>query len=209
MIFLRITNKPSCFLQSGFKKDKLMKVEDYKMRILFEMDKKDYVPDGGVYSRPSARAVIIKDGKIAMVYSKKYNYYKFPGGGIEADECMEDALIREVLEETGLCVIRDSIQEYGQVHRIQKGTKEDIFIQDNYYFLCSVKKDIEQQNLDKYEADEGFTLEFLKPQLAIDVNRKTILDDFTQVMLEREALVLELLIQEGYFEYGGKLHENT
>ena len=25
-----------------------MKVEDYKMRILFEMDKKDYVPDGSV-----------------------------------------------------------------------------------------------------------------------------------------------------------------
>ncbi len=186
-----------------------MKVEDYKMRILFEMDKKDYVPNGNVFSRPSARAVIIKDGKIAMVYSKKYNYYKFPGGGIETGEYMEDALIREVLEETGLCVIRDSIQEYGQVHRIQKGTKEDIFIQDNYYFLCSVKKDIEQQNLDKYEADEGFTLEFLKPQLAIDVNRETILDDFTQIMLEREALVLELLIQEGYFECGGKLHENT
>lgn len=72
------------------------------MRILFEMDKKDYVPNGSVFSRPSARAVIIKDGKIAMVYSKKYNYYKFPGGGIEVDECMEDSLIREVLEETGL-----------------------------------------------------------------------------------------------------------
>ena len=49
----------------------------------------------------------------------------------------------------------------------------------------------------------------MKPQLAIDVNRETILDDFTQIMLEREALVLELLIQEGYFECGGKLHENT
>lgn len=161
-----------------------MKVEDYKMRILFEIDKKDYVPDGSVFSRPSARAVIIKNGKIAMVYSKKYNYYKFPGGGIEADECIKDALIREVSEETGLCVIRDSIREYGQVHRIQKGTKEDI----------------EQQNLDNYEADEGFTLEFLEPQTAIDVNRKTKPDDFTQVMLEREALVLELLMQEGYFE---------
>lgn len=150
------------------------------MRILFEMDKKDYVPNGSVFSRPSVRAVIIKDGKIAMVYSKKYNYYKFPGGGIEADECMEDALIREVLEETGLC-----------------------------YFLCCVKEEIEQQNLDKYEADEGFTLEFLEPQHAIDVNRKTRLDDFNQIMVEREALVLQLLIQEGYFEGGGKLHENT
>lgn len=32
---------------------------------------------------------------------------------------------------------------------------------------------------------------------------------FPQVMLEREGLVLELLIQERYFECGGKLHENT
>ena len=63
-----------------------------------------------------------------------------------------------------------------------------------------MKEDLEQQNLDKYEADEDFTLEFLEPQLAIDVNRETVLDDFSQVMLEREALVLELLIQEGYFE---------
>lgn len=181
-----------------------MKVEDYKMRILFEMDKKDYDPDGGVFRRPSARAIIIKDGRIAMIYSKKYNYYKFPGGGIEAAESTEDALVREVLEETGLCVIRNSIQEYGQVHRVQKGTKEDIFIQDNYYFLCCVKEDLEQQSLDKYEAEEGFTLEFLEPHLAIDVNRETILDD-NQAMLEREARVLELLIQEGYFECGDKL----
>ncbi len=174
------------------------------MRILFEIDKKDYNPNGSVFSRPSARAIIIIDGKIAMVYSKKYNYYKFPGGGIEDAESMEEALMREVLEETGLCVIENSIQEYGQVHRVQKGKKEDMFIQDNYYFLCCVKENLEQQNLDKYEADEGFTLEFLEPQLAIEVNRETILDEFNQVMLEREALVLELLIQEGYFECGGK-----
>lgn len=53
--------------------------------------------------------------------------------------------------------------------------------------------------MDEYEADEGFTLAFLEPQSAIEVNRETVLDDFSQVMLEREALVLELLIQEGYF----------
>lgn len=169
------------------------------MRILFEMDKKDYIPDGNVYKRPSARAIIIKDGKIAMVHSKKYNYYKFPGGGIESHENIEEALIREVLEETGLCVIKNSIREYGQVHRVQKGTKEDIFVQDNYYFLCCVKEDSVGQNLDTYEAEEGFTLAFLKPQLAIDVNRKATMDDFNQTMLEREALVLELLVQEGYF----------
>lgn len=39
--------------------------------------------------------------------------------------------------------------------------------------------------------------------------RETMPEDFIQVMLEREAPVLELPIQEGYFEDGGKLHEKT
>lgn len=166
------------------------------MRFLFEMDKKDYIPNGSVFSRPSVRAIIFKDGKIAMVYNKKYNFYQFPGGGIEAGERMQDALIREVLEETGLCVIKNSIQEYGHVHRILKGITADIFIQDNYYFLCCVKDNLEQQNLDAHEAEAGYTLEFPDPKLAIDVNRKNVLDDFS----EQETRVLELLMQEGYFE---------
>ena len=169
------------------------------MRMLFEIDKKDYVIGGSVFSRPSARGIIIKNRKIAMVHSRKYDYYKFPGGGIEGNECKEDALIREVLEETGLCVVRESITEYGQVHRIQKGTKEDIFIQDNYYFLCSVEDDVKQQNLDEYEADEGFVLEYVTPKFAADKNRKSVVDEFSREMLERDAKVLEILMQEGYF----------
>lgn len=169
------------------------------MRMLFEIDKKDYVNNGSVFRRPSARGIIIKEGKVAMIHSNKYDYYEFPGGGIEADECMEDALIREVLEETGLSVIKNSIREYGQVHRISKGIKEDIFIQDNYYFLCDVKEDMVEQNLDEYEADEGFVLEYLSPQIAINVNKKNVSDDFSRnVMLERDTKVLELLMQEGY-----------
>lgn len=57
-----------------------------------------------------------------MVHAKKFNYYKFPGGGIEPGECHEEALVRETLEETGLAVLPESIRAYGYVHRIQKGT---------------------------------------------------------------------------------------
>ena len=42
------------------------------MRLLFEIDYKNYKENGTVGKRPSARAIIIKDNKIAMVYSKKY-----------------------------------------------------------------------------------------------------------------------------------------
>ena len=90
------------------------------MRLLFEMDAKDYDPDGKVFSRPSARGIIIRDGKIAMVHSLKYDYYKFPGGGIEKGESPEQTLQREVAGEAGLQVIPQSIREYGLVHRVQK-----------------------------------------------------------------------------------------
>lgn len=172
------------------------------MRMLFEMDKKDYDHNGSRFYRPSARGIIIVDGKVAMVHSRKYDYYKFPGGGIQADESMEEALIREVLEETGLRVIENSIKEYGKVRRIHKCSQEDefdIFVQENYYFLCSVEEAVGEQSLDEYEADEEFTLEFVKPQTVIDVNRRNVPEDeFNQVMLEREARVMELLVLEGY-----------
>ncbi|MCR5344602.1 MAG: hypothetical protein K6E46_00920 [Lachnospiraceae bacterium] len=39
------------------------------MRLLFEIDKKDYEEDGEAFIRPSARAIIFKDGKLVAIYS--------------------------------------------------------------------------------------------------------------------------------------------
>ena len=168
------------------------------MRLLFELDTKDYDPNGTAFVRPSVRGIIIRDGKIAMVHSLKYDYYKYPGGGIEPGETLEDALIREVAEESGLQVIPASIREYGLVHRVQKSDREDIFIQDNYYFLCEVKETVQLQNLDDYEADERFTLEWVAPCHAIRINRHKDHGPKDPIMLEREARVLEILTNEGY-----------
>ena len=169
------------------------------MRLLFVIDKKDYGGCTHTFARDSARSIIIKNGKIAMIHSLKYDYYKFPGGGIEPGESATDALIRETAEEAGLTVIPDSIRDYGCVHRIQKSTmKEDeYFVQDNYYFLCDVEEGIKQQKLDGYESDEHFTLKYVKPETAILSNRTKDHGPKDPVMLEREARVLEILLSEG------------
>ena len=171
------------------------------MKLLFEIDKRNYDNDGKAFIRPSARAIIIKDNKIYMVHSLVYDYYKFPGGGIEKNESTIDALIRETKEEAGLIVIKDSIKEYGYVHRVQKADEPSYskFIQDNFYYICDVENKILEQQLDDYENFEKFTLELVDPKIVININRNKEHGPKDLDMIEREAKVLELLIKDGYF----------
>ena len=101
------------------------------MRLLFEMDKRDYDNCTHRFVRNSARSIIIRKKKIAMIHSLKYDYYKFPGGGMEGEESPVRAMIRETREEAGLVVRPDTVKEYGYVHRIQKSDKDatECFVQ--------------------------------------------------------------------------------
>lgn len=172
------------------------------MRLLFDMDKKDYAQCTRSFVRNSARSIIIRDKKVAMIYSVKYGYYKFPGGGIESGENPVDAMIRETREESGLVVLPDTVREYGYVHRIQRSDKDpaECFVQDNYYYLCETADETVSQELDDYEAKETYTLEFVEPAVAIMKNRNVVQSPYNRMMFEREAHVLELLISEGFFD---------
>lgn len=169
------------------------------MRLLFEMDKRDYDNCTHRFVRNSARSIIIREKKIAMIHSLKYDYYKFPGGGMEGEESPVRAMIRETREEAGLVVRPDTVKEYGYVHRIQKSDKDatECFVQDNYYYLCDAENETVAQCLDNYEAMESFTLEFVEPHIAIQKNRNVWNSPHNSMMFEREARVIELLIEEG------------
>ena len=169
------------------------------MRLLFEMDMKDYGECTHSFRRDSARSIIISNGKIAMIHSKKYDYYKFPGGGIENGEDPIEAMIRETQEEAGLTVIPETVKEYGYVHRIQRSDKDpsECFVQDNYYYLCDAADGLVSQDLDEYEKKESYQLEYVEPSLAIQKNRSVKDSPYNRMMFEREARVLEMLISEG------------
>lgn len=169
------------------------------MKSLFKMDIKNYLESDMHLCRPSVRAVIwAEDDKLAMVYSRKYKYYKFPGGGIHADEDRMNALIREVHEETGLVVKRDSIREYGSVLRLQKSGRQEntVFEQENFYYICSAET-VEEQKLDDYEREAEFELQYVDAREAITVNKAcAIEDEFSLVIIARDTEVLERLIGE-------------
>lgn len=167
------------------------------MKQLFAIDLKDYDGCSEYFRRPSARGIIITENrKIALVYSTRDKYFKFPGGGIKESEDKITALIREVSEEVGLSVIPESIREFGSVIRRQKSNMRDntIFEQENFYYFCDVSGDIGKQCLDEYEAEAGFELRIVSFDEAISVNKEFVCDDeFDQIMIDRDTRVLELI----------------
>lgn len=53
-------------------------------------------------------AIIVKEGKVVLIHRKKrgHEYWVFPGGGVEKGEGHEEAIVREVKEETSLDVTK-------------------------------------------------------------------------------------------------------
>jgi ADP-ribose pyrophosphatase YjhB (NUDIX family) len=104
-----------------------------------------------VNPRIAVRVILVDEtGLIALLYMGKPDFYTIPGGGVESGETLEDALNREVLEETGCrCEI---IYELGFVS--ENRALHD-FTQNSYYYITKVigekgvpelsKKEIEQQ----------------------------------------------------------------
>jgi ADP-ribose pyrophosphatase YjhB (NUDIX family) len=117
------------------------------MKCLGIIREHDVFPDRQKFSdsdytktRTATRFVIFDNRNfIALNHRPKQNGYKeqyaIPGGGVEPDETIEDALKREALEETG-CSITD-IAELGYI--IEYGVSPDL-IQHTHVFTAQALK---------------------------------------------------------------------
>lgn len=59
-------------------------------------------PSGSACFRVSVSALIFHEGKVLLAHRRDIDWWNLPGGGLEEGETVDEALRREVLEETGL-----------------------------------------------------------------------------------------------------------
>lgn len=148
--------------------------------------------------RIAVRAVIIKGEKILLVKSNKGDY-KFPGGGVNKAESHNQALIREVVEETGY-KIESILELVGEIKEISKDNFESecAFLMYSYYYRCFVTDEVTQQKLDDYEKELDFVGEWVEIKEAINTNENIIADGNPNNIswIKRETLALNNIYRD-------------
>lgn len=152
-----------------------------------------------VYRRTAARAVVIDGENILLLYTKKYNDYSFPGGGVDEGEDIESGMIRELQEETGAKNI-EVISEYGIYEEIKPIWKReyDFIHMISHFYICDIHKELGESNLEDYEINNGMEARWVNIHEAIEHNRGVIeaQPENIGLYIDRELFMLELVAKE-------------
>ena len=141
------------------------------------------------------RAVLLDENNyMALMYLPKYKYndnndlYMIPGGGVEANENLEKALEREMLEETG-CRI-NIIEELGYIE-----CPEDIWAATTHYYLAKVAGEKGQLKLTEYETESKFILLWHSLEKALDFISNQVANDNSKYVKLRDTIVISEAIE--------------
>jgi 8-oxo-dGTP pyrophosphatase MutT (NUDIX family) len=158
--------------------------------------------DGRIYERIAARGIILRGCEILLLYTKRYNDYSFPGGGVDPEEDLITGLKRELLEETGAQNI-EVIKEYGlfDEYRPSHYDDSDLIHMTSYFYICKIDNELGKSNLESYEIANGMSAVWIDINEAICHNKEVIAnkEDSMGLSIERETFVLEMIAKELVF----------
>lgn len=113
--------------------------------------------------RRAARAVVFDSNKnIGILYVGKHNYHKLPGGGLEGDEFIDEALKRECLEEIGC-----NTETFGELGEIIEYRDKWSLKQHSYCYLANVVGEKGKPDFTQKEIDNGFQIKWVSLEEAI------------------------------------------
>lgn len=130
------------------------------MKLIKRITDKDILGTDGLSTkrpRMTARA-ILKNRKeqYAVMYSKEFQLYSLPGGGVEHGEDAIDAIKREIWEETGCRIV--TITELG---RVEENRAHCDYTQINDYFVLTTDDEQFSPHLTDNELKHGTTVLWL------------------------------------------------
>ncbi len=148
-----------------------------------------------IFTRLATRAIATQGDNILLMYTKRYEDYSLPGGGLHSGEDKIEGMVRELSEETGAENIKN-IKPFGAYEEYRPWYKPDFDIQYmiSYCYTCEINKELGKSNLESYEIKNGMKAMWINIHEAIKHNEKTIAtSDKKGMSIERETFLLKLI----------------
>ncbi|WP_146814575.1 NUDIX domain-containing protein [Halobacillus faecis] len=144
--------------------------------------------------RLAVRGILSHGGKILMV-NTNLGDYKLPGGSVDDGERDEDALIREIQEETGYknCRVREYAGEVVESH-LDVYDPQALFEMTSRYYYCEWSGEKGEQRLDPYEKDQDFSPVWISVEDAIAQNEEVLDRTNKNPWIIREIYVMKHLL---------------
>jgi len=153
---------------------------------------------GSTFTRKAARAIVLNEDKILLLYTQRYHDYTLPGGGIDEGEDNIQGLIRELQEETGAHSVTN-IKEFGLYEEYRPWHKNnfDIMHMESYCYVCNIDDELREPQFEHHEIQNGMTPLWINIHQAIKHNEETIKkSDKKGMSIERETFLLKLIVEE-------------
>lgn len=169
------------------------------MRLIATLNNELYHPELRIFERRAARGIILRGEEILLLYTRRYNDYSLPGGGIDEGEDLLCGLRRELAEETGARDIQ-VLHPFGVLEEYRPWYKpeHDLMFMRSYLYECSVAGELGKVKMEDYEIANGMEVVWMDIHEAIAHNRAVMAAQEASMGLSiaRETLILELVVRE-------------
>jgi ADP-ribose pyrophosphatase YjhB (NUDIX family) len=150
--------------------------------------------DAHAMKRVAARAIVLHGEDILLLYTRRYDDFSFPGGGVNEEEDLEAGLRRELIEETGarnVGVVRHYglIDEYRPYHK----PEFDVLYMRSHFFVCTADRELGSPLMESYETANGMTPQWINIHQAISHNEALLAGrpPTMGLSVQRETLMLK------------------
>jgi 8-oxo-dGTP pyrophosphatase MutT (NUDIX family) len=140
-----------------------------EVTLTFQFQPENFVPFVPTHSLGAGGLVQNEQGEILVIREREATTYKLPGGHIELGEKIEDAVIREVLEETGIQTTFSAVLGMASTHPYRFG-------KSNIYIVCKLAPLSTQINIhDTHEIDDA---KWILPQHFLADNNNSMFNKY-------------------------------
>ena len=151
------------------------------------------------------KALIISSNNKILLASN-YKDYQFPGGHMEEDESYNEALNRELLEETGINFdLKDNLTPDLKLYRYYENyheTKDNTILEINYFIIRSDQYiDINNLSLTKEEEDGDFSLTYINLLEFENLLKENVLINGDKFGIAEEMLEVFQKLKNKLFDY--------